>query len=94
MFFNHPEELKKKIKSLVEKQLQTKEGEKCAELKEISKLLNTLLQSAKPYPLNVITHTKQEMVLGKVLKNTWKQKRTWIGFAPKQKQKKGVIFMV
>jgi len=39
MFFNNPEELKKKIQSLVEKQLQTKATEKCAELKEISKLI-------------------------------------------------------
>ena len=37
LFFNNPEELKKKIKSLVEKQLETKEAEECAELKEISK---------------------------------------------------------
>lgn len=39
MFFNHPEELKKKIKSLVEKQLETREGEKCEELKDISKYI-------------------------------------------------------
>ena len=39
MFFNNPEELKKKIKSLVEKQLETREGEKCEELKDISKYI-------------------------------------------------------
>ena len=39
MFFNNPEELKKKIQSLVEKQLQTKTTEKCEELKDISKYI-------------------------------------------------------
>lgn len=39
MCFNQPEELMKKIKSLVEKQLENKEAEECAELKEISKYI-------------------------------------------------------
>lgn len=57
MFFNNPEELKKKIQSLVEKQLQTKATEKCAELKEISKCIeystsiseSVSFQSDNPY---------------------------------------------
>ena len=40
MFFNQPEELKKKIKSLVEKQLETEEAEECDELKEIKKYIH------------------------------------------------------